>query len=321
MSDCVPIIGGGPAGAAAALAIVSAGGHATVYEQSVFPRHKVCGEFFRSEIVRLLESLGLGEGFRALGPAVVTHAELHFDGRSRRFRLPEPACGLSRYAFDHFLLRAAVARGAELRRERVTAPPQGAIWASGRSAASPRGRRVFGFKAHFGGQQNDAVELCFFPRGYCGVCAIEGGLTNVCGLVQEEALRDLRFDVDSMLAAIPRLANRLRPLDRRTRWLITGPLCFGPSAQGGLAAGDAACFVDPFTGTGLLAAVQTGLWAGQSALRPDGADWYHGRCSSFYRRQFATASIARGLLSLGWAETFAGLFPGQVLFRLTRPAA
>ena len=320
MSDSVSIIGAGPAGAAAALAVVTAGGRALVYEQSAFPRHKVCGEFFTPEIIPLLQQIGLAAEFRALLPAVVSRAELHFDGRCRRFPLPEPALGLSRWTFDDFLLRAALARGASLRRERAPALP-GAIRAAGRAAASPRGRRLFGFKAHFSGPASDAVELFFFSGGYCGLCPIERGLTNVCGLIDEARFRDCAFDGDALLDRLPRLRSRLHALDRRSSWLLTGPLRFGRAPHRTLAAGDAACFLDPFTGSGLLAAVQTGLWAGQAALRPsDGPAWYRRRCSSFYRRQLAASAIARRLLSLGCAGHLAAFLPGALLFRLTRPA-
>lgn len=331
MLEAIPIIGGGPAGAAAALSITGAGGRAVIYEKSTFPRHKLCGEFFTPEILPALDDIGAAAGFLALGPAAVTHAELYFENRSRRFPLPEPAFGLSRYAFDHFLLRSAVAHGAELRRERASVNGARVISAIGRSIVSTRGRRLFGFKAHYSGASNDVVEVYFFPGGYCGTCPIEGGRTNVCGLAREELLRAHNFELDALIESDPRLKHRLAPLMRSTRWHISGPLRFGPApdlATNVLVAGDAACFVDPFTGTGLFAAVQTGTWAGTAALRAaQGENWTacrsrHRRlCSQFFRRQLATTTIIRRMLDLGWAESLAGVLPGWLLFRLTRPSA
>lgn len=325
----VPIIGGGPAGAAAALAIARAGGRAAIYEKSSFPRHKLCGEFFTPEILRALDGIGAAEGFLQLRPARVTHAELHFARRSRRFPLPEPAFGLSRWAFDDFLLRTAVERGAELRQERVTSIGGPAIWTAGRATVSGRGRRLFGFKAHFAGAAGDAVELYFFPGGYCGLAPIEGGKTNVCGLAREDLLGEHGFCVERLLAAVPHLQERLGSLECATRWHIGGPLSFGPAPiadNAVLAAGDAACFVDPFAGSGLLAAIETGAWAGAAAMRAaHGDDWaaccaeYRRGCAGLYRRQLATTGIIRRMLGLGWAESLAGLLPGSVLFRLTRP--
>lgn len=329
------IVGGGPAGTAAALTIARAGGHPVIYEKSVFPRHKLCGEFFSPEILPLLEDLGVADGFRALGPARVTHAELNFSRHHRRFPLPEPAWGLSRYVLDDFLLRAACEVGAELRRERHSKREQRAIFTTGRSIAEPKSRRrLFGFKAHFvgsahGSPASNAVELFFFEGGYVGTCPIEQGKTNICGLAKESLLRTYGFEVDRLIASVPRLAARLRPLERLTHWRMAGPLRFGHASQhasASIAAGDAMCFVDPFTGTGVLAAIQTGIWAGEAAACAEqGSDWAeccerHRRlCVSFHRRQLATTAIIRRLLNLGWAESLAGLVPGWLLFRLTRP--
>jgi flavin-dependent dehydrogenase len=55
----ITVIGGGPAGCAAALAAMSEGSAVTLYEKSRFPRHKVCGEFLSPELVPALESLAV----------------------------------------------------------------------------------------------------------------------------------------------------------------------------------------------------------------------------------------------------------------------
>jgi flavin-dependent dehydrogenase len=236
---------------------------------------------------------------------------------------------LSRYAFDELLLTAAQGRGADVRRERCLAPEPPGVWAVGRTTAGPRGRRLFGFKAHFTGPANDAVELYFFPGGYCGLCAIEDGRTNVCGLAAEDLLGASGFEIDRLLARAPRLAARLQPLERVTRWHFAGPLRFGAAERipaQALGAGDAGRFVDPFTGSGLLAALETGSWAGEGLLRTfEGEPWercraeHERRCAAFYGRQTATTTILRRVLALGWAEPLAGLVPGPWLFRLTRP--
>jgi len=327
----IPILGAGPAGSAAALVAARGGGRAVLLEPSEIPRHKVCGEFLSPEILPLLEELGLAGGFAAQRPARVGHAELHFGRRFRRFALPEPGFGLSRYAFDGFLLRSALAQGAELRRERAGEPRGPAVCAFGRwrPAGGGRGGRVLGFKAHFRGPANDAVELHFFSGGYCGLSPIEDGGTNVCGLAEEKRLGEGRLDLDSFLRAVPSLAFAMAGLERVTRWLWSGPLQYGTRAaasESWLPAGDAAGFLDPFTGTGLVAAVRTGAWAGEAMLEAEeGRDWllccerHRRRRRSFLRRPMAAASILRSVLLMGAAEPVAGLIPGAWLFRLTRP--
>jgi flavin-dependent dehydrogenase len=315
----------------AAITLGRAGGRALVMEESAVPRHKVCGEFYSPEVLASLESMGLASQFLARGPARVTHAELHFGKRRRRFALPETAWGMSRYAFDDLLLSAAQKTGATVARQRGSPAHGPLIWAAGRAAARPRGRRLFGFKAHFTGRATDAVELYFWPGGYCGLNPIEGGRTNVCGLSEEGLLRRHGFRIDRvLLSQAPELTFRLGALERITKWYLTGPLRYGSGTApaGALAAGDAGCFVDPFTGTGLLAALESGISAGQSALRAlQGQSWEHcchqhrRRSASFYRRQTAASSIIRSLLHWGWAESLAELLPGEWLFRLTRPTA
>ncbi len=317
------VVGCGPAGAAAALALCRTGIRPVVYEKSAFPRHKVCGEFFSAEILPALERIGMAGRFMDARPPRVTHGELHFARSGRRFPLPETGFGLSRYTFDEMLCQAVMERAAEVRHERLLKPTGPAVWAAGRGAAGPRGRRPFGFKAHFAGPAGDAVELYFFPGGYCGTCPIENGLTNVCGLASEELLAAHQFRPDSMLRTAGRLAERLRPLERRTLWRFSGPLRYGPPPpprDGMIAAGDAACFVDPFTGSGLLAAIETGVWAGETLLETGRAAAHHLRCRRFQRRQLTATTLIRRAVELGWAEPLAGLIPSSVLYRLTRPA-
>src|ERR1041384_3561084 len=222
---CVNIFGGGPAGSSAALAVLREGGQVRVIEKSRLPRHKVCGEFLSPEIGPELEQLGMWNAFLAAGPSRVRRTALHFGSRTKSANLPEAAFGLSRYAFDLMLLDQARAAGAEVGSE-AEAPPL--IIATGRAAKpGQRGQRLFGFKAHFEGPVDDAVELFFFDRCYVGVSCIEAGKTNVCGLAPESFLSRFGFEYDAIVMHSPALADRLKPLQRVTPWFSTGPLQYG----------------------------------------------------------------------------------------------
>jgi len=59
LRNCINILGGGPAGSAAALAALREGTQVRMVEKSKLPRHKVCGEFFSPEIGPELEKLGV----------------------------------------------------------------------------------------------------------------------------------------------------------------------------------------------------------------------------------------------------------------------
>jgi hypothetical protein len=313
----VSILGGGPAGASAAIAAQREGSAVHLIEKSKFPRHKVCGEFFSPEIAPELEQVGVWEDFLSLCPARVRRMKLHFGRREKVCGLPEPAWGLSRYAFDALLLRhvlpvAWAGRG-----------PAPQVIATGRGAnEGPKGRRVFGFKAHFEGPTDDAVELFFFDGCYVGINAVEGGRTNVCGLGPEDFLHRFDFDYDRVVRECAALAARIGPLTRSMKWLSTGPLRYGQALSPNVSqyrAGDALSFVDPFTGSGLLAAVKTGALAGTAAARGDSVASYLARCRKSLKRPFEVASIFRMAVDSGWAERLAGLVPGRVLYSLTRP--
>ena len=319
----IRVIGAGPAGSAGAVAALQAGVGVDLFEKSHFPRHKVCGEFLSPEIIPLLDSLAVLKNFTAAAPAVIRRLALRFASADKFCKLPEPAFGLSRYAFDELLFRHAVEQGARINPETEAAAT---VVAHGRKIASSRGGRLFGFKAHFDGPADDAIQLFFFDRCYVGVNAIEGGVTNVCGLGPEDLLLRHRFDIDAVVNSSEKLAERLRPLRRRFRWLTVGPLVFQNHFrdrfnEGEYPAGDALSFVDPFTGSGMLSAMVSGKLAGIAAAHGTPPSTYVAQCRRVLERPFQVASLFRGLLANGWGERLAKLIPGSLLVSLTRPHA
>jgi hypothetical protein len=255
---------------------------------------------------------------------------LHFGVRSTQSDLPENVFGLSRFVFDRFLFEKAIATGATITRQRL----EPLAWAGstrtgcevlaiGRKPTAAVGDRMFGFKAHFEGPANDYVEMFFFRCGYVGVSAIENGITNVCGLAPEHVLRAVEFHLDDLLASWTPLAERLRPLSRRSRWYTVAPLMFGRHAcLGGprlYPAGDALGFIDPFTGLGLVTALSTGRLAGLAATRRKSVESHLLDCHRFSHRSFCVASIFRAILGSRLAEILGPLIPGRYLFELLRP--
>lgn len=324
----IDVIGGGPAGAMAAIAARHAGAPVRVFEKSTFPRHKVCGEFLSPEVMALLRRAGCADEFLALQPAAIRTMELHFGLRVVRHALPSAAYGLSRYSLDRLLLDKAAALGAEVVREKMA--PRLArrplILANGRTAQVRGGDRLFGFKAHYRGATDETVALYFFDGCYVGLSAVEGGETNVCGLAPERLLRECGFEPERLLARCQALQARMSGLERVFDWLTTGPLVPGMATRDAdepatYPAGDALGFIDPFTGSGILNAMLTGYGAGEAAAigLPVKAHLDAGRRA--LRRPFLVSALFRAAVGSGLAGPLASLVPGNWLFSLTRPVA
>ena len=297
------------------------GAYVELVEQSRFPRHKVCGEFLSPEILEVLGRLNLESAFRSANPARIDRVSLQFGRNRRTSTLPEAAYGLSRFSFDQLLNSAAQDVSAPL-----FGPPTVTVRATGRGTkgAPAKGERLFGFKAHFEGPANDAVELYFFDGCYVGINAVEDGRTNVCGLGPERVLKRFGFEVDGMMNSVPALRERISCLTRCFDWLFVGPLVFrnrlsDKLTEGDWPTGDALSFVDPFTGSGLLSALLTGEIAGKYAADGRSVHEYASACRKVLGRQFACSAFLRSAAGTRLAETLVSLVPGDWLFRITRP--
>ncbi len=324
----IAILGAGPAGSAAAIAAAIHGAAVDLYEKSRTPRHKVCGEFLSPEIVPILDRLGVWDTIQAAGAFPVRRALLHFPRTIKTSALPGTAFGFSRFALDAALLQRALELGVHLHRCAGTPGSGPVVVASGRLASTPpggRGHRLFGFKAHFEGPQDDAVELFFADGLYVGVNSIEGGRTNVCGLAPERLLASHGFDYDAVCDAIPALRARLWPLKRCLEWLSVGPVVYRnnlrtPGREDVYPAGDALSFVDPFTGTGIANAVFSGELAGRCAATGVRKRDYLQECGHAMSRSYKASEILRRIFEAGWAGLLAPVAHPSLLYRATRPA-
>src|SRR5690348_1171084 len=111
-SSDIAIIGGGPAGTAAALEARRRGLRVVIWDRDSFPRDKVCGEFLSWESLPLLRQHIAPTLSRA---ALIRKADfVSRRGRVYSFPLPQEARGLSRLALDEALWIAAQASGAEM---------------------------------------------------------------------------------------------------------------------------------------------------------------------------------------------------------------
>lgn len=112
------VVGGGPAGAAAAITLARAGRHVLVVDKARFPRDKCCGDGLTADALRQLEGLGLRpESVPDWQPVdeVVVRSPV---GRTVRFPLPagdgQFAAVAPRAELDAALLDVARAAGAKV---------------------------------------------------------------------------------------------------------------------------------------------------------------------------------------------------------------
>ncbi|MBA2704992.1 MAG: NAD(P)/FAD-dependent oxidoreductase [Blastocatellia bacterium] len=137
------------------------------------------------------------------------------------------------------------------------------------NSRSSKGRRgLVAFKAHLEntGVVPGACEIYFYRGGYGGLSQIEDGLSNLCFIVSASDVRRRGSDPDRVLREVvmqnSRAAKTLEQARLCSPWLSVSLEGFGrrilTPARGLLTIGDAASFIDPFTGSGMLMALESG---------------------------------------------------------------
>ena len=113
------VIGGGPAGATAAILLAQAGWRVAVVEKKPFPRCKVCGEFVSATSWPLLGALGVAESLLAQAGPAIRRVGLYAGATTLVATMPSPRDGpeswgraLGREHFDSVLLARAPTVGA-----------------------------------------------------------------------------------------------------------------------------------------------------------------------------------------------------------------
>jgi len=328
--DEVLIVGGGVAGCAAAIALARKGQHVTLIEREPTPRHKVCGEFLSGEALDDLHALGIDVA--SLGAVPVDRVRLAAARRAAEAPLPFPAASLTRKALDTALIAAAIAAGVRVERGRSVQALNRAtnnIWQAtlddGATFEAPtvflatgkhdlRGhrrpddpQRWVAFKMYFrlapaqAAELARASELMLYPGGYAGIQPVEGGIANLCCVVQQRHLARVGNRWENFLAKMqqdcPHLAMRLAAAEP----LLAKPIAithipYGyirrTTEDGLYCIGDQAAVIPSFTGDGISLALHTARCAVAAYLAAEPAPVFQAKLRSALRAQMRLAEFA-----------------------------
>jgi flavin-dependent dehydrogenase len=199
--------------------------------------------------------------------------------------------------------------------------------------------RFVGFKAHLErvNFEKGVCEIYFFKNGYGGLSRVEDGLANFCFLVKAETVKEFSSDADKIIKKIifqnQRPAETLKTARPVHDWLAVSVDGFGlrdlnPAANI-FAVGDAGAFIDPFTGSGMLMALESAEILARAIIENSpaqaiAAKYKQEHARKFRRRLFICSLMRRAAFAPTVAKTLitalsVARFPRKLLAQTTRP--
>ena len=319
------IIGGGPAGAAAAITLCRASHRPTLIERASGPVDKVCGDFLSAETVR--HALALGCDPARLGAAPIDRVRLIHGKREAEAALPFPALSLSRRVLDQALLEQAERAGTTLLTgqavRRLSRAQDGwTIQAKAQHCARavflgtgkhelrdhPRPHAVqgaIGLKMYFTlaadarRRLEGATELTLFAGGYAGLQPVEEDRAALCIAVSRAAFQKLGA-WETLLALIGRGSPRFAHMLTGAQALLPRPLAVAGVPYGFLRRehtgqlyhiGDQAAVIPSLTGDGMAIALHSGQAAAEAWRDGEDAKTYQGRLVARLAPQMRLAGL------------------------------
>lgn len=319
------ILGGGPAGSAAAIALANAGARPLLLERQRETGDAICGGFLSWHSLAVLERLGIEK----LRGATVKRLRLFDSGGSAEAPLPRPARGVSRRHLDSLLLARAEAAGAGVERGVAVREADGRklrladgselaadrlLLATGKHDLRGHGRPraandpALGLRVRLGPAPAlarlvaDAIELHLFDRGYAGLVLQEDGSANLCLAVRKSRLSDAGGPA-ALLAGIgrevPALGERLAWLaaDAPVDAIAAVPYGWrtGVTEAGIYRLGDQCGVIPSLAGEGMGIALASGVAAAEAVTRGADAPAFQ---AGFAQRTRRPIAVARAILAL-----------------------
>lgn len=320
------IVGGGPAGSAAAIGLAGAGIEAELIERTEKPHDIVCGGFLGWDALAALERLGLDPA--ALGARPIRRLRLIAAGREMEAALPRPAAGLSRRTLDEALIGSASRAGAAVRRGRTVRSADPAerrvrlddgealagvalVLATGKHELRGAARAVdistrpLGLRtslapgAALAAALDGVIELHLYDGGYAGLLLQEDGRVNLCLSASRERLK-AAGGIEPLAA---RLADELPAFAARlaggepSGWSAVSGVPYGWRAKrtpdGVYRVGDQAAVIASLAGDGIAIALESGLAAARAIAGGVGAADFQRGWARRARRPVGIAEILR----------------------------
>ncbi|RZK17874.1 MAG: FAD-dependent oxidoreductase [Pedobacter sp.] len=265
------IIGGGLAGLTAALHLNKLGFDVTLLERSIYPHHKVCGEYISNEVLPYFSWLGID--FTNLSPTQITNLQFtSASGKQVNTRLPLGGFGLSRYSIDYYLYNLAINRGVNIIHQQVgqvvyredefvVETTSGTSFQDFINLKSP----YLAIKAHYKSDfPNNLVSLNNFSGGYCGVSKVENDVLNICYLANYESFKKHK-DIQGYQENVLYQNKNLKKILQEAEMIFDAPLTISqisfhkkePVFNHVLMIGDTAGLIHPSCGNGMAMAIHS----------------------------------------------------------------
>lgn len=280
----VAVIGGGPAGCAAAITLARRGVRVILIESRRFPRPKVCGEYISPAATEDLEALLTKQELHDAGAQRVERLSIAYKATCFSWNMPSCAWVLSRTRLDTLLLERAVEQGVVVRTpetvrtvvyndheveltltsdEHITAAFVIHADGTGRhdlKGPTPIDKNIVGLKCHLRTPEPiDGLVMRPAHGAYAGVLGIEGGAATCALVARSELVRAHNGDRDALLRSIwPEYQTQWRISD----WMacpVPRGAYRGTGHPRSFRVGNAAAAIDPVGGEG----IGNGLWAGR----------------------------------------------------------
>lgn len=282
------IVGGGPAGAAAAVHLARTGARPLIIERLAEGRDALCGGFLSWRTLERLEGLGLQP--EMLGGHEVAALRLFAGSTAHEIPLPARSMGLSRARLDRLLLERALAEGASLRHgtarayaggglrleDGETLPFDALFLATGkrelRGLARPQSAAgsdpMLGLRLRLPASERLAallhghIEMHLFGGGYLGIVLQEDGSANACMAVRKSRLTAAGSPAllfRELARQSPQLAERLAGMSPHSAIDAVGHIPYGWRARetspGVFRLGDQAGVIASLAGEGIAIAL------------------------------------------------------------------